>query len=234
MVKTKKFALNNSYFKNRRPDDPDTPAEVVAFFEEHGELPFEYNGGNWSYDMVCERQKRRGVQLCQYLTPDDTARRMAELARVYSQSGVVLDACCGTGQITKFLIDAGYDVRAFDCDRDMLALHNLFYPQVEASQGNIRDWQSFYCWSLIVSNPPFDQVAGQEFMSWLLRNIAVGGHAVLLLPNGYMEKTRPRSLVDILACFAMLHREPVMEKFAHTNGNFEIVVLECLTTCTKK
>ncbi len=66
-MSTKKFALNNSYFKNRRPGDPDTLPEIVTHHKQHGELPFRYDGDNWPYDTVCERQKRRGVVLCQFL-----------------------------------------------------------------------------------------------------------------------------------------------------------------------
>lgn len=228
MTKKKKYALKNSYFKNRRPDDPDTPAEVVDFFNDHRELPFAYQGDNWSYDMVCERQKRRGVVSCQHLTPDATARVMAGLAARFSKERTAVDACCGTGQITKFLISVGFDVEAFDLDSDMLAVHRCLYPEVGASQHDIADHQANRRYPLVVSNPPFDQPIAQQFMRWLVTNLAKDGIAVLLLPAGYMEKKRPKTLAAILSSFAVLHREPVREKFFHARGSFEIVVLRNL------
>ena len=76
----KRYALANSYFKNRLLIWPDTLCEIHDYLQQHGELPFRYDGDNWSYDALCERQKRRGVRLSQYLTPDATARRIAALA----------------------------------------------------------------------------------------------------------------------------------------------------------
>lgn len=69
---TKRYALANSYFKNRRLIWPYTLCEIHDYLQQHGELPFRYDGDNWSYDALCERQKRRGVRLSQYLTPDAT------------------------------------------------------------------------------------------------------------------------------------------------------------------
>ena len=55
------------------------------------------DGDNWPYDALCERQKRRGVRLSQYLTPDATARRIATLAvRYFENDSRIMDVCCGT------------------------------------------------------------------------------------------------------------------------------------------
>ena len=71
----KRYALANSYFKNRLLIWPDTLCEIHDYLQQHGELPFRYDGDNWSYDALCERQKRRGVRLSQYLTPGPADRR---------------------------------------------------------------------------------------------------------------------------------------------------------------
>ncbi|MDR2891309.1 MAG: hypothetical protein LBV18_06955, partial [Alistipes sp.] len=163
-------------------DDPDTLTEITTYHKRHGELPFRYDGDNWPYDTVCERQKRRGVVNCQYLTPDATAAEMASLARQYADGwGHVLDACCGTGQITKELLKRGFEVSAFDID-------------------------------------------------WLVRSLIPGGRAVLLLPKGYVDKERPKALACNLSRLKILHRSAVTEKFVHTKGVFEIVVMEKIST----
>lgn len=223
----KKYALSNSYFKNRQPNDPDTPAEVVSYLREHGELPFRYDGDNWPYDMVCERQKRRGVIRCQHLTPDATAARMAELARMYKNDVfAALEPACGTGQITKQLLEQGFVVSAFDVDPEMIAVHNHVHPDVHASVQDFRDIKDDYRWQLIVSNPPFDREIALDFMQWMVENLATGGRAVLLLPKNYVDKTSPKALKSCLDRLKVIHRCDVREKFAHASTPCEIVVLE--------
>lgn len=103
-----RYALANSYFKNRLLIWPDTLCEIHDYLQQHGELPFRYDGDNWPYDALCEQQKRRGVRLSQYLTPDATARQIAALAvRYFENDSRIMDVCCGTGQLTRALIAAG-------------------------------------------------------------------------------------------------------------------------------
>lgn len=223
----KKYALNNSYFKNRRPGDPDTPSQVVSYLKEHGELPFRYEGCNWPYDMVCERQKRRGVIHCQHLTPYAAAAQMAELAAIYNNDVMVtLEPACGTGQITRELIEHGFVVSAFDIDPEMIAVHNYLHPGVNASVQDFRNIKDGYRWQLIVSNPPFDKEIAVDFMLWMVENLAVGGRAVLLLPKHYIDKTSPKTLKACLDRLEVLYRLDVREKFAHTSTPCEIVILE--------
>ena len=223
----KKYALNNSYFKNRRPDDPDTLPEIVTYIKQNGELPFRYDGDNWSYDTVCERQKRRGVVGCQFLTPDRTAARMAELAVEYGDGvTMALDACCGTGQITKYLLSQGFEVSAFDIDIQITEVHNYLYPRCYAVPIDFKNLPAEGKWPLIVSNPPFERTIAQEFMQWLIDSLPSEGRAVLLLPKGYTKKTNPAGLVQLLLRMTVLHSEDMSESFAHTQTPCEIVVVE--------
>jgi SAM-dependent methyltransferase len=223
----KKYALNNSYFKNRTANDPDTLSEIVSYFKENGELPFRYDGNNWPYDTVCERQKREHIIRCQHLTPDDTARKMAILASHYSSNKITtLDACCGTGQITGALLNEGFNVSAFDIDTDLIAVHNLLYPGCMAQVEDFTEMKDHIKWELIVSNPPFDAQIGIQFFVWLEKSLLPKGKAVLLLPKGFVDKTRPKALVDNLNKFNVLHREDMTEKFFHTAIQAEIIVLK--------
>ncbi len=225
-MSTKKFALQNSYFKNRRRDDPDTLPEIVTYHKQHGELPFRYDGDNWPYDTVCERQKRRGVTNCQYLTPDAVAVKMAWLARWYApEETQVLDACCGTGQITKELLKHGFAVSAFDIDVSMTEVHQYLYPECYAAIADFRQLDGMQV-PLIVSNPPFDRAIAVEFIDWLVRSLTPGGRAVLLLPDRYVDKDKPKALAENLSRLNIIDRSTPKEKFVHTNVAFEIVVVK--------
>ena len=58
---TKKYQLNNSYFKNRYGEMPSNPFEIHKYYVEHNELPFKYDGDNWLLDTFTEYQTRARV-----------------------------------------------------------------------------------------------------------------------------------------------------------------------------
>jgi phospholipid N-methyltransferase len=139
----KRYALANSYFKNRLLIWPDTLCEIHDYLQQHGELPFRYDGDNWSYDALCERQKRRGVRLSQYLTPDATARRIAALAvRYFENDSRIMDVCCGTGQLTRALIAEGVhpsQIVGLEVDRELADFYARLYPVTQTLIGPYRD-----------------------------------------------------------------------------------------------
>lgn len=227
-MKEKKYALRNSYFKNRKHTDPGTLSGIVDFMEQYGELPFRYDGHNWVYDTVCEMQKRSGVKHSQYLTPNQTAERIAELTARYASERVALDACCGTGQLTGPLLSRGFEVNAFDLDLEMVAAHNHLFPEVKAVCRNYLDWRESDTYPVIVSHPPLEDFMVVEFFEWLSARLEPKGVAILLLPVGFVDKSRPKSLSKVLSQFAVKHREAMAEKFERTSIKAEIVVLENL------
>ena len=79
---TKRYALQN-YYLRRNFYWPDTLPEILDYWQQHNDLPFLYGVDNWPYDVMCERQRRKGVDASQYLIPDRTARQMAALAVRY-------------------------------------------------------------------------------------------------------------------------------------------------------
>ena len=79
---TKRYALQN-YYLRRNFHWPDTLPEILDYWQQHNDLPFLYGVDNWPYDVMCERQRRKGVYASQYLTPDRTACQMAALAVRY-------------------------------------------------------------------------------------------------------------------------------------------------------
>ena len=224
----KRYALTSSYYKHRQMGCPDTLAEIYDYLQQHGELPFRYEGDNWSYDAMCERQKRPGVYLSQYLTPDRTARQMAALAvRYFDNDSRIVDACCGTGQLTRAMIAGGVHPSAivgFDMDGDMIAIYERLYPTVGAMRMRFEEID-FRCEN-IIANPPFEIGACTAFLQWLSRTQCSGDYAVLLLPYGFIDKQRPESIQETMRHFIIHYRTPMQEPFARMNCRAEIVILE--------
>jgi len=232
----KKYQLTNIYFKIARMYGlPQTILEIAEHEKQHGELPFAYNGDNWVYDAMCEKQKREGVYNSQYLTPDATVDRMMHFAGKYFISNEVLEPCCGTGQITKELINRKYDVLAFDIDDEMIKICELLYPEREnitrhkIVQGNFTRYD-LECShrNQIIANPPYEIPELTDFFEWMYNNQDYGGISILLLPKGFIDKDKPRRLFEILRKFGVLEREDMMEEFARTKTRAEIVVLKKL------
>lgn len=222
----KKFSLYNSYFKNKKENYPDTIPEIARYWKQHGELPFSYLGDNWVYDAMIERQKKRGVTGSQYLTPDTVAKQVAVLAENFNPIGLeVLDACCGTGQLTKALLEKGFRVEGFDGDREMVEICKIIYPGSTFLQMDFREVASEKRWELIVANPPFEQKYLPRFMEWLSSALTADGKAILILPKDYLKKDKPSSLVKILRRFDNLYSEEPKEAFVHTKFGNEIYIV---------
>ncbi|MFR0893506.1 MAG: hypothetical protein ACLSGF_01095, partial [Alistipes onderdonkii] len=131
---TKRYALQN-YYLRRNFYWPDTLPEILDYWQQHNDLPFLYGGDNWPYDAMCERQRRKGVYASQYLTPDRTARQMAALAvRYFDNDSRIVDACCGTGQLTRALLLEGVHPSAIlgFADAELVDLYERLYPETAA------------------------------------------------------------------------------------------------------
>lgn len=59
----KSYALTNSYYKHRQTGWPDTLAEIYDYLQQHGELPFRYEGDNWS-TTGCASVRSVGAYTC--------------------------------------------------------------------------------------------------------------------------------------------------------------------------
>lgn len=154
---TKRPSLLN-YYPRRCFYWPDTLPEVLDYWQQHNELPFLYGGDNWPYDAMCERQRRKGVHVSQYLTPDRTTRQMAALAvRYFDNDSRIVDACCGTGQLTRALILEGVHPSAilgFDADAELADLYERLYPETAALRMQFHE-VDFRCEN-VIANPPFE------------------------------------------------------------------------------
>jgi len=231
-ITRKRFSLNNSYFKNRTPQMPSNPVEVMYYFNQHGELPFDMgsNTENWLYECFVEYQKRAGVYHSQFFTPPATANQMCVLAHMYfDKEKIVLDACCGFGALSKPLIEDGFNVMGFDFSKEMIELYdNQFADKTVQSceQINFMEGEFEKKYFNIISNPPYEGPALTKFLECVHENLIDGGTAILLIPRGFVDKDKPKALVSILEKFNITHREDMQEDFARTGIKAEIVVLE--------
>jgi cyclopropane fatty-acyl-phospholipid synthase-like methyltransferase len=176
------------------------------------------------YDAFVEKQKRDGVYLSQFFTPDQTAERISELAvDFFGEENNVLDACCGFGQLSKALIEKGFTVEGFDLSENMISLYKNLSDKADVL--DFGDYTELF--DCIVSNPPYERKELTEFLECLSNQMLTDdGKAILLLPKGFVDKDRPKKLVEVLQKFEILHREDMQEEFARTKINAEIVVIE--------
>lgn len=227
----KKFSLNNSYFKNRKPQDPKDPFEVLEYLKEHNELPYtEEVSESWFYDCFVEYQKRAGVQNSQFFTPTLTAEQIAYKTSMYAiETDKILEPCCGFGQITKALISQGFeDIKAFDNDPKMAETCEYFHGEhAKIFQADFADYKEDEIqYDVIVSNPPYEAKDLTEFLAFCIEKLKIDGVAILLIPAGFLYKSRPAKLVQTLNEFAIIDRQPMQEEFAQTKARAELVVLK--------
>lgn len=231
-ITRKRFSLNNSYFKNRTDKMPATPLEVMYYFKQHNELPFDMGSDteNWIYECFIEFQKRSGVYGSQFFTPPATAKRMTELADQYFQYKnevpYILDACCGFGMLTKPLVEKGFIVNGFDVNSGLLELYNE-YTGCISKQKDINSYlNEDSTWRHIISNPPYEIKESTQFFKLLLDLLSDHGTSILLLPKNFIDKDKPKALAEVLGQFEVIHREDMEEDFARTKINAEIVVIK--------
>lgn len=232
---TKKFALSNSYFKNKRPQDPQNPFQVLEYYQQHGELPYkEEPHENWFYECFIEYQKKNTIVHSQFFTPTKTAQEMAQILSFYAnEEDKILEACCGFGQITKALIEKGFkEVAGFDIDKQMISAVNYFHGN--EAHFFTADFTNYFekdlpykTYDFVISNPPYEVKELILFLEWLSNILNENGKAVLLIPLGYADKTT-KKVTQIFSRFKILERHPMQEEFARTNISAEIVVLERL------
>ena len=217
-----------NYYRQRHFQWPDTLPEIFDYLRQHDERPFLYGGDNWPYDAMCEWQRRQGVSISQFLTPDLTARQMAALAvRSFDNECRIVDACCGTGQLTRALLLEGVHPSAllgFDADAELVDLYERLYPEAAALRMQFHEID-FRCEN-IIANPPFVTAECISFFDWLIKVQRSGDYAVLLLPYGFIDKQRPKAIQETMRHFIIHYRTPMQEPFARTNYRAEIVILE--------
>lgn len=153
---------------------------------------------------------------------------MAALAvRYFDNDSRIVDACCGTRQLTRALLLEGVHpsvILGFDVDAELVDLYERLYPEVAALQMQFHEID-FRCEN-VISNPPFEVPECTVFLQWLSRIQRSGDRSLLLLPYGFIDKQRPKSVRETVRHFIIHHRIPMQEPFMRTNCRAEIVMLE--------
>lgn len=216
-IEGRKFSLANSYFKNRKDDYPDTLLEIVQYWAKYKELPFDHNEENWLYDTTIIRQKKYGIHHDQFITPDPIAIQLVELTNNFIPTGNnVLNACCGIGQLTKYLLESRLNVFGFDKDEEMVDVCKLVYPDAITFQYDfcreihlLEKLTQIPAWDLIVSNPPNSKVVITSYLNWLSQALSNNGKAILLMQNDFEYKTYSKHYKNYVERFKVLCKEEI-------------------------
>lgn len=227
----RKFSLDKSYFKNNsKKGHPDSILDIALYWKKYGELPFEYSGNNWLYDTMSARQKEHRIHNDQYLTSDIVSKQLVELTNNFSpKENKVLNACCGIGQLTKYLLDNKFDVYGYDNDSDLIEVCKIVYPKAHFYQYDfcvdnhvLSDLTMMQQWELIVANPPMSKVNIVSFLGWLSQALSVQGKAVVLMNNDFEYKNYSKVYKSHIERFKILRKE----KIEKVDSDLRIYLLE--------
>ena len=241
----KKYALNNSYFKNRKPENPSTPLEVLWYYRQHLNLPYavrDFCPDTWLYDCHNEYQKRKGVLYEQFFTPKHVANEMLEeYAREKNKhyQERILEPCCGYGQITREIIHDYKDdanIMLFDIDQSLIE-ENILFNNLDVYKENVKietfdftneeDNNKFDFLNYdIISNPPYSLPLLPVFLNRIYDWMGNGNIAVLLLPYGITEH-KYKKIRAAFSKFDYLNKGKVFEDvFFHTKIKTQIITLQ--------
>ena len=234
----KRFALSNSYFKNRRPQDPKNPLECLEYYQEYSELP--YNSDiheNWIYDCFIEYQKRTPIVHEQFFTPPHVADDMVNVFLKHADiKHDVTEPFCGYGQITKCFFKKCEEEKKDFCalyqcidisdelirclKMQMPELDNIYTEDVlTLSDGLVQN-------SNFIANPPYSVKTLTNFIEKLSVCMNKENVAVLLLPQGFIHK-KTKAIQEAMSKFDVVVENRYGGKtFAHTGVLTEILVLK--------
>ena len=116
----------------------------------------------------------------------------------------VLDACCGFGMLSRAISDKGFIVSGFDIDPNLLKMYN----NLVGASSTVKDFTNEEVINAsalsefnIVSNPPYEIREAALFFEWLSCALKPAGIAILILPKGFMDRDKPKALVEYFSDF---------------------------------
>lgn len=134
-----------------------------------------------AYDTVADDYAR--------LLPDTRAEHVADLcmldtfAELVRTAGVVLDAGCGAGRISRYLTDRGCTVRGVDLSPGMVAAGLLAHPDLDLSVATLADlpfedatFAGALAWYSTIHTPDAQL---SDVLSELVRVVRPGGHLLV-------------------------------------------------------
>ncbi|WP_152363287.1 class I SAM-dependent methyltransferase [Microlunatus speluncae] len=126
--------------------------------------------------------------------------RLAELAAL-SPGDRVLEIGCGTGQLTRSLLERGYAVTAVELSAELAALTRSNLPEVEVITGAFESWP--------LPAEPFAAVVAATSFHWIDPAIRFARTAAALRPSGslaiintgHVEGGSSRFFIDAQRCY---------------------------------
>lgn len=159
------------------------------------------------------RDAERSIELNQWYTPPELAKRMAELVNLKGKS--VLEPSAGSGNLVRAALDAGArDVLAIDIDnKNMAALQERFAGEVSWQLGDFLNMAPTWPYDVALMNPPWDD--GQHWKH-ILHALKFAPVVVALAPLAMLEGEERRTefwdkvrLMDLCICST----RPAFERF---------------------
>jgi len=230
MAKTKKYSLNNSYFKIAsysygNPELPKEPIDIINFRKERWELPYSAEPtGERIYEMICEYQKRNTSYkyLDQFFTPPKVADQFQRICNMYWNRSNVLEIGCGSWMLTKRVkVHGKFDI--VELDQKMIEICKLQDIQGDFINENFKNFNQTY-YDVVFWNPPYEPL--QEVLEKTLERLNPWWYAFFILPTGYIQKERPKRIQEIMSNFYIIYTEKSCDEFLRTKANTEIVVLQ--------
>lgn len=194
-------------------------------------------------EMYVEWKKRGTVHHCLFPTPLPVAECLAEFAGV-TRGDVVFDPGCGFGNL--LIAAERYGAKAFGCEYQEW-IPRLLAPVVklDIQRGDFLDGYTPPNFSVVLTNPPFGAGYQNEadrvdlttaFFGRLAELCTEETRIAAILPTGFVDKQRPKVLVETFARFKVSKRQPLPAgTFKPLTGiNTEMLLLRPVKRATPK
>jgi 16S rRNA G1207 methylase RsmC len=143
----------------------------------------------------------------------------------------LLDICSGFGMLASVAVRHGHSVTLVERDHELLSDSKFIFEDAIAGDAmhiceDFKNYQPGFSFDVVVANPPFSGNSAVEFLECLPRWLAPHGSAFLILPAGFIIKSRPARIPAALEKFTLLSEIRLPEGFAHTKVNCDLVHLK--------
>ncbi len=117
-------------------------------------------------------------------------RKLIRCIKKYTpQGGTILEAGSGTGAISIYLSNLGYDVTAMDVDPDMLSLSASLAEEFPRKpiflKGNIADLDPSHVFNTVFSSGTFEHFSDDEIVDLSNKELAVSRTLIISVPSNY-------------------------------------------------
>ena len=119
------------------------------------------------------------------------------------------------------------NIDCFEIDEELIEICELQWIKANYKQEDFIESSINQKYSIVYWNPPYTKL--QEILEKIEQILLTMWYAFLIIPLWYLDKTRPKKLVEILDKFSIIDRVKPNIEFARTKIKTEIVVLQKIT-----